>query len=100
MKEFYEKIIPEPNTGCWLWTGATNPWGYGNVKLKRSKKTINSHRLSWILHRGEIPKKLLVLHKCDTPACVNPEHLWLGTAKQNTQDMVSKKRNRNGGSLK
>jgi len=90
MKTKIEKnSVPDPNTGCWLWTGGLNK-GYGMTNWKR--KLIKAHRLSYIAFKGEIKNKLWVLHKCDTPACVNPEHLFLGTGKDNTQDAFKKGR--------
>jgi hypothetical protein len=87
---------------CWLWTGAKHPGGYGQFPLYpigpdmvptgRPTNT-RASRVSWILHKGPIPEGMWVLHKCDTPSCVNPEHLFLGTAATNTADCVSKKRN-------
>lgn len=85
-----EKYIPEPNTGCWLWIRRLDKQGYGRAKLKGKK--IGAHRFSWMEHNGPIPKDLFVLHKCDTPACINPNHLFLGTARDNFDDMVRKGR--------
>lgn len=83
---FHQKYIPEPNTGCWLWTDAPNRKGYGELVV--GKKVLRAHRVSWFLHFGEIKEGLHVLHKCDTPACVNPCHLFLGT---NSDNMIDKK---------
>ena len=77
---------------CWLWTGATGQWGYGLIRPDGGGKKIATHRLSYELHYGPIPDGLWCLHRCDTPACVRPEHLFLGTGKDNTQDMVDKGR--------
>lgn len=82
--------VPEPNSGCWIWTGAQRSNGYGTVCYRR--KHYKAHRLSWEAFRGPIPDGLWVLHKCDTPICVNPDHLFLGTAKNNTDDMWRKGR--------
>lgn len=77
-------------TGCWIWTGSLNSWGYGRVGANRSERS--AHRLSFSTFRESIPAGMKVLHKCDTPACVNPEHLFLGTDADNMQDMQTKGR--------
>ena len=64
--------------------------GYALVKYKKS--TIGAHRLSWLVYNGEIPGGYWVLHKCDNPICINPNHLFIGTPKDNTNDMVEKNR--------
>ncbi len=87
---FFEKICPEPMSGCWLWTGSGNQRGYGLFFVNR--KCISTHRASWVIHNGEIPKKMHVLHKCDVPACVNPQHLFIGTHQDNMRDMMEKRK--------
>ena len=72
------------------------PKGYGFIKIPSTRKQIYAHRLSYLMHRGEIPEGSYVLHRCDNPACVNPEHLFLGNAKDNAQDMASKDRHLRG----
>lgn len=95
LKERFEaKFIPEPNTGCWLWFGATTYNGYGRISLGLSEKhrLTGSHQASWMIYKGNIPKGFHVLHSCDTPCCVNPYHLWLGTRTDNMQDCIKKGR--------
>lgn len=75
---------------CWVWTAATTHWGYG--KLRANKQWHAAHRRSYEMQNGPIPAGFLVLHRCDTPACVRPSHLRIGTARDNTQDMRSKGR--------
>lgn len=96
--ELYE---PEPNTGCWLWVAGQDSHGYGRVHVP-SLGLINNraHRLFWIVHRGKIPDGLHVLHKCDTPLCVNPDHLFLGTHEDNMVDKARKGRHRNRRALR
>ena len=75
---------------CWLWTGCRRAYRYGSFHL--ADKLISAHRYSWLIHRGEIPHKLHVLHTCDNPICVNPEHLWVGTHQDNMKDKSNKGR--------
>ena len=90
-ERFDEKCFVEPNTGCWLWT-ANCVRGYGRIKVEgRSRQ---AHRISWELNVGAIPEGMNVLHRCDTPPCVNPGHLFLGTAMDNIHDMIGKGRAR------
>jgi hypothetical protein len=86
----------DPNTGCWLWQGAHNRRGYG--RLYYSGKDYRAHRLAYVAFVGPIPNNMLVCHRCDVPQCVNPEHLFLGTAQDNESDKVSKGRQTRGDS--
>ena len=91
---FNEKWEPVTESGCWIWTGARNPRGYGKMCIgpRASVKYIDAHRLSYMLHIGEIPDGHVVMHTCDNPSCVNPAHLKLGTQKDNLADRDAKGR--------
>lgn len=89
---FMEQVQPEPNTGCWLHDGP-NSRGYSYVTV--GEQRLRAHRLAWVLFRGPIPDRLLVCHRCDTPCCVNPDHLFLGTHADNNHDRDAKGRHNN-----
>ena len=72
--------------GCWIWTASRHNTGYGAIGVAGNKVS-TAHRVSWMLHRGPIPDGMWVLHKCDVRACVNPDHLYLGTVKDNARDL-------------
>lgn len=90
LRRFWAKVAK--SNGCWLWQASKSIAGYGQFKL-RSYVGVFAHRLSWEIAHGVIADGLWVLHKCDTPACVNPEHLFLGTCVDNVRDMYAKGRN-------
>ncbi len=91
---FRDKFVTEPNSGCWLWTDATFPNGYGRFKV--DGKSLKAHRVSYELHNGLIPEGLHVCHTCDVRVCVNPDHLWLGTNQDNVNDRDAKGRQSKG----
>lgn len=90
LKRFLEKVSPCPITGCWWWTCGVDKDGYG--KFWRGGETIRASRAAWEIFRGPIPDGLHALHRCDSPGCANPEHLFLGTPRDNTLDMWAKGR--------
>lgn len=83
----------EKTEGCWLWKGAKSSQGYGQFGI--GPRMVRPNRLAWELTYGEIPTGLLVCHHCDNKLCVRPDHLFLGTSSDNTQDMLAKGRHRN-----
>lgn len=91
--KWLDSYEPEPNSGCWLWTGPCLK-GYGVIKANGAYQT-TATRAFYALHFGPIPDGLLVCHKCDTPACVNPEHLFVAPHQANMDDMVQKGRSAN-----
>ena len=93
-ERFFSKISFENHSNkCWIWTGSKDKAGYGLLRM--GKKFIKSHRYAYQLYNGNFDNKLFVCHKCDNPSCNNPEHLFLGTAKENNLDRVNKNRNAN-----
>lgn len=98
IQHFWAKVAK--GEGCWLWTASSRPKGYGAFAWTNDEGHMiqtSAHRFSWELAHGPIPKGMCVLHRCDTPACVNPDHLWLGTLNDNNQDMCRKGRHVSGG---
>lgn len=94
-----EKLIERFNakwaldeSGCWLWKAATIRDGYGQIKIPGTRRQIVAHRLSYMIHKGAIQDGNCVLHTCDNPPCVNPDHLFVGTKRDNAEDMARKMR--------
>lgn len=104
-ERFWSKVfILTYDRGCWLWTACSKNdkgcGGYGIIGRgwgEKSHVPIAAHIASWILHYGPVPDGLCVLHKCDVPPCVRPDHLWLGTRGDNNHDSWLKGRHRGGG---
>ena len=90
-KRFWSKV--KKTDTCWNWIASCNQSGYGRIGI--SGKLITAHRYSWEIQNGKIPKGKLVLHKCDNSKCVNPDHLFIGTDKDNMDDMNKKHRGHN-----
>lgn len=88
---FWEKVDKGDDGACWNWTAALNHGGYGVFGLF-PRSAVKATHVSWNIHFGEIPNGLWVLHTCDNPSCVNPKHLFLGTAQDNMDDKVKKGR--------
>jgi hypothetical protein len=88
-KHFYTKF-QKVSSGCWEWIAGLNNKGYGLYYINQEK--IYAHRYSYIIHKGVIPEKMCVLHKCDNTICINPSHLWLGTQSENMKDAAKKGR--------
>lgn len=91
-ERFWSKV--ERTDTCWIWTASATEYGYGRIswEVDGKKRLFRAHQVSWMLHYGTIPFSLSVLHKCDNPPCVRPDHLFLGTQLDNMRDMVFKGR--------
>lgn len=86
--QFWSKV--DKSGECWLWTAGGHKFGYGEFRIGRT--LVRAHRYSYEIHKGEIPEGLGINHTCDNPKCVNPEHLYAGTQKDNLNDALSRGR--------
>lgn len=93
LERFWPKVVKTDN--CWIWKGCLIPGGYGQIWL--NNRMVNAHRVAWEITYGHIPERLYVLHSCDNPPCIRPNHLFLGTQAENQQDSISKGRFARGG---
>ena len=96
---FWNKVTPLDKDHCWAWQGKRTEGGYGHIRYMLPSGNwshVVAHRVSWELHNGQIPAGMLVLHRCDNPPCINPNHLFLGTHTDNARDREAKNR---GGAL-
>jgi hypothetical protein len=93
IERFLDKVEMIPEHPCWEWIGTIGNHGYGEITINYNFYL--AHRLSWKLHFSEIPKGLYVCHKCDNKTCVNPNHLFLGTDRDNMLDKCRKGRHHN-----
>lgn len=89
-RHFIGKTSPMPSGACWEWIGPRTPDGYGVYKVKG--RAFMAHRIAMYLWHGQFDKVLMVCHRCDNPGCVNPDHLFLGDAKANSDDKIAKGR--------
>lgn len=92
-ERFLRKVKKLSDSECWIWLGGKTHDNYGKFWLNR---TMKAHKVSYLLFAGEISDGLCVLHSCDNPVCVNPNHLWLGTQLDNLKDRDKKGRNNKG----
>jgi hypothetical protein len=88
-QQLTDNSIPEPNSGCLIWLGS-----FGRATRYGCRGKERAHRSAWKTWRGPIPEGMDVLHHCDVPLCINPDHLWLGTQLDNMHDMIAKGRRR------
>lgn len=97
-ERFWFCVVRKSNDECWEWTGTKTNRGYGNIEI--DGHAVGAHRLSYIIHFGEIPPNMDICHHCDNRGCVNPNHLFVGTNMDNVQDKIRKGRQPHGMNIK
>ena len=90
VKRFWDRVPSRPEAGCWEWSGTTSGPGYGMLHTPEGAR--GAHRISPVINIGPIPAGFVVMHKCDNPSCVNPDHLKAGTQRENILDKWAKGR--------
>lgn len=95
-ERFWKYVSPEPNSGCWLWSGSQDRKGYGQLRITGQGPGSLKYatHVSLELHDRPVPPGMFACHRCDMPSCVNPDHLFIGSAQENTDDMIRKGRMR------
>ena len=95
LERFWDKVVK--SDGCWIWVGTLRPDGYGVIGIGRREEGLTrAHVLSWTLVNGEVPAGMCLCHKCDTPPCVRPDHMFIGTKADNARDRDKKDRVQHG----
>lgn len=89
---FWKHVDVRGEDECWEWKACKDNRGYGKLSSTHKKSPLRAHRVSWEIHNGKIPNGLNICHKCDNPSCVNPNHLFLGTQRENMTDAYKKKK--------
>lgn len=89
-KRFWAKVNKKGDNECWEWIAAKNNKGYGQFRIGGVSKS--THRISYIIHKGEMPDGLMICHTCNNPTCINPNHLYAGTGKDNMKQSVREMR--------
>jgi hypothetical protein len=100
LNNFWQRVSKDDETGCWIWAGATRGSKHKYGCFYSQGKTVSAHRFSYQIHHGNIPaggdkRGMCICHRCDNPLCVNPEHLFIGTHRQNMRDKADKGRHHN-----
>lgn len=99
IERLIERIEFDPNGGCWLWSGSPTPGGYSQVQVgtrRGQQRPHSGHRISYEHFKGPVPEGMVVRHKCDVRLCVNPDHLEIGTRRDNVQDAKDRGRHAKG----